>query len=39
MSFIDKLFGSYETKELKKIEPIKNAVLKLEDKYRAMSGR
>ena len=36
MSFIDKLFGSYETKELKKIEPIKNAVLKLEDKYRAM---
>lgn len=37
MSFIDKLFGSYETKELKKIEPIKNAVLKLEDKYRAMS--
>ena len=37
MSFIDKIFGSYETKELKKIEPIKNAVLKLEDKYRAMS--
>ncbi len=37
MSFIDKFFGSYETKELKKIEPIKNAVLKLEDKYRAMS--
>ena len=37
MSFIDKLFGSYETKELKKIEPIKNAVLKLEDKFRAMS--
>ena len=37
MSFIDKLFGSYETKELKKIEPIKNAVLKLEDKYRPMS--
>ena len=29
MSFIDKLFGSYETKELKKIEPIKNAVLKI----------
>ena len=37
MSFIKKLFGSYETKELKKIEPIKNAVLKLESKYRAMS--
>ncbi len=36
MSFINKLFGSYEAKELKKIEPIKNAVLKLESKYRAM---
>ena len=36
MSFIKKLFGSYEAKELKKIEPIKNAVLALEDKYRAM---
>ncbi|MBQ3009011.1 MAG: DEAD/DEAH box helicase, partial [Oscillospiraceae bacterium] len=37
MSFIKKLFGSYETKELKNIEPIKNSVLKLESKYRAMS--
>ena len=37
MSFINKLFGSYETKELKKIEPIKKAVLNLESKYRAMS--
>ena len=36
MSFIKKLFGSYEAKELKKIEPIKNAVLALEGKYRAM---
>ncbi len=37
MSFIKKLFGSYESKELKNIEPIKNAVLKLEGKYRAMN--
>ena len=37
MAFIKKLFGSYESKELKKIEPIKNAVLKLESKYQAMS--
>ncbi len=36
MSLINKIFGSYETRELKKIEPIKNAVLKLESKYRAM---
>jgi len=36
MSFIKKLFGSYEAKELKKIEPIKDAVLALEGKYRAM---
>ena len=36
MSFINKLFGSYETKELKKIEPIKKAVLNLESKYRNM---
>ncbi|MBQ8603456.1 MAG: preprotein translocase subunit SecA [Oscillospiraceae bacterium] len=38
MSFIKKLFGSYETKELKKIEPIKNSVLALESKYAAMSN-
>ena len=37
MSLITKIFGSYETKELKKIEPVKNAVLSLEPKYRAMS--
>ena len=37
MSLINKIFGSYETKELKKIEPIKKAVLNLESKYRAMS--
>ncbi len=37
MAFIEKLFGSYQTKELKKIEPIKNQVLALEDKYKDMS--
>ena len=37
MAFIEKLFGSYQTKELKKIEPIKNQVLALADKYKAMS--
>ena len=36
MSLINKIFGSYEARELKKIEPIKNAVLKLESKYQAM---
>ena len=37
MAFIEKLFGSYQSKELKKIEPIKNEVLALEGKYKAMS--
>ncbi|MBQ3393868.1 MAG: preprotein translocase subunit SecA [Oscillospiraceae bacterium] len=37
MSLITKIFGSYEAKELKKIEPIKNKVLSLEGKYHAMS--
>ena len=37
MAFIKKLFGSYESKELKKIEPIKNSVLALEGKYQSMS--
>ena len=37
MALIEKLFGSYQSKELKKIEPIKNQVLALEGKYRAMS--
>ncbi len=39
MSLITKLFGSYEAKELKKIEPIKNKVLSLEAKYHAMDDR
>ncbi len=33
------LFGSYSKRELKRIEPIKNAVLALEDKYKAMSDK
>ena len=31
------IFGSYSTKELARIEPIKESVLKLEDQYAAMS--
>jgi len=38
MSFIKKLFGSYEAKELKKIEPIKNQILSLESKYHNMTN-
>jgi len=38
MSFIKKLFGSYEAKELKKIEPIKDSVLALESKYSKMDN-
>ncbi len=37
MSFFEKLFGSFSTKELKKIQPIADSVLALEDKYKAMS--
>ncbi len=37
MKLFDKLFGSYSQKELKRIEPIKNRVLELEEKYAAMS--
>jgi preprotein translocase subunit SecA len=37
MSLINKLFGSYQDKELKKIEPIKKQVLALENKYRPMT--
>lgn len=39
MSFIDKIFGNYQSKELKLIEPIKNSVLALEKKYKAMSEK
>ena len=37
MGLLDKIFGTYSEKELKKIEPIKNKVLELEDKYKAFS--
>ncbi len=37
MGLIKAMFGSYSKRELKRIEPIKDAVLALEDKYKAMS--
>ena len=37
MSFIEKLFGSFSDKELKKIRPIADKVLALEPKYQAMA--
>ncbi|MBQ4153473.1 MAG: preprotein translocase subunit SecA, partial [Oscillospiraceae bacterium] len=37
MGLISSLFGSYSKRELKRVEPIKEQVLALEDKYRAMS--
>ncbi len=37
MSLFDKIFGSYSKKELARIEPIKNKVLELEEKYAPMS--
>ncbi|MBR1739250.1 MAG: preprotein translocase subunit SecA [Ruminococcus sp.] len=39
MGLLDKIFGSYSKKELKKIEPIKDKVLELEEKYSAMSDK
>ncbi len=37
MGLVDKIFGSYSVKELKRIEPLKNKVLALDEKYMAMS--
>ncbi|MDR0404459.1 MAG: preprotein translocase subunit SecA, partial [Oscillospiraceae bacterium] len=37
MSFLKSLFGNYSKRELKRINPIKDAVLALEQKYKAMS--
>lgn len=37
MGLLDKIFGNYSKKELAKIEPIKDKVLALEEKYAAMS--
>lgn len=37
MGIIKSIFGTYSSRELKRIEPIKQAVLDLEPKYQAMS--
>jgi preprotein translocase subunit SecA len=37
MGIIKSIFGTYSSRELKRIEPIKQAVLDLADKYQAMS--
>ncbi len=37
MAFLEKIFGNFSGKELKKIRPIATAVLALEDKYKAYS--
>lgn len=37
MGILTKVFGSFSAKELKKIQPISDAVLNLEDKFKAMS--
>ena len=39
MGLVDKLFGSYSTKELKRIRPQVDAVLALEDHYRQMDNQ
>ena len=36
MGIIKSIFGTYSSRELKRIEPIKQAVIELEDKYKAM---
>ena len=37
MGLLDKIFGTYSERELKRIEPIKNKVLELEEKYKNMT--
>jgi preprotein translocase subunit SecA len=39
MSVLTTVFGSYSKRELKKIEPIKNKVLALEEEYKAFSDK
>ncbi|MBE6853552.1 MAG: preprotein translocase subunit SecA [Ruminococcus sp.] len=39
MGLIDKIFGSYSKKELARIEPIKQAVLDLEEEYSKLSEK
>ena len=36
-NILTKLFGNYSKRELKRIQPLVDQVLKLEDKYKAMS--
>ena len=36
-NILTKLFGNYSKRELKRVQPLVDAVLKLEDKYKAMS--
>ena len=38
MSLLDKIFGTYSDKELKRIKPIADKVMGLESKYQAMSN-
>ena len=37
MGLLEKLFGDYSTKEIKRIEPLKQAVLDLEESYKELS--
>ncbi len=37
MGFLEKIFGSYSEKELKRIQPLVDKVLALEERYRGMS--
>ncbi len=37
MGLLQKLFGDYSTKEIKRIEPLKQAVLDLEEEYKALT--
>lgn len=39
MGILANLFGTYSSRELKRIEPIKQSVLDLEPKYHAMSDK
>ena len=36
MSLFEKIFGTFSEKELKKIQPVANQVLALEEKYAAL---
>ena len=39
MNLLKKIFGDYSTKEVKRIQPIKNKVLALEDEYSKLSDK